>query len=398
MKRKCADFITSHLEYSAQAESPTSYHLWSAMSVLAAAVRRQVWVDMGFFRLYPNLYIVLVGPPAARKGTAMEIAMKLISDVSEVNVSADSITREALIRTIAESETTTATANGGVYVHSSVTIFSKELSVFLGTGNHDLLSLLTDLFDSGDRWEYKTKNKGIDTIHNLWVNLLAASTPSWLVNSVSGGTGQRSMSAISGGFTSRVIFVVEDGVRHHNAHPVLTPQESRLKGYLKSDLELISQTYGEFKMPFTTREFYKSWYETRYDTSIKDPRFEGYAARKHVHLIKIAMLCAISAGRTDKIELTDMQRALKMLDDLEYKMAEAFGAAGRSDMTEDIDLILNTVKIMNEIKSADLKRAVRRDVTFKHFDQIMAELISMKFVGTKIDPTDGSAIYFYKGE
>jgi len=380
MGRRCKDFLETHLQYTAQAESPTSYHLWSGISVLAAAVRRQVWIDMGFFKLYPNMYIVLVGPPAARKGTAMDIAIKIASDISDINVSADSITREALIRAIASSETAVTTPGGGVYVHSSVTIFSKELSVFLGSGNHDLLSLLTDLFDSHDKWEYRTKNKGIDTLHNLWVNILAASTPNWLVNSISGGSGPRSMSAISGGFTSRVVFVVEDGVRHHNPMPSLSPEEKRLRDNLKHDLEHISTTFGEFHLSNDAKKFYSDWYKTRYETSIQDQRFEGYVARKHVHLLKLSTLCAISANRDHVVTLADMDRALAYLNALEDKMPDAFGAAGRSEMSEDIDLIYSTIHIAKDISAVDLKRAIRRDVSPRNYDYVIKYLIDMKYI------------------
>jgi len=165
--RRCKDFISSYMEYTAKSESPESYHRWCAMSIIASAVRRQVWIDMGFFRVYPNMYIVLVGPPGrCRKSVAINTATNLIQGLSDIRVSADAITREALIRAIKLSETQTEIGNK-IYMHSSITIISKELSVFLGTNNSDLLSLLTDLYDNPDMWEYRTKNSGIDTITNV---------------------------------------------------------------------------------------------------------------------------------------------------------------------------------------------------------------------------------------
>ena len=43
---------------SAHSESPKQFHFWSAVSAIAGALRRQVWIDQRQFQWTPNMYIV----------------------------------------------------------------------------------------------------------------------------------------------------------------------------------------------------------------------------------------------------------------------------------------------------------------------------------------------------
>ena len=53
---------------------------------------------MGFETIYPNMYIILIGPSGrCRKGTAMRMGFEILKNVG-VKVVSESITREALIR------------------------------------------------------------------------------------------------------------------------------------------------------------------------------------------------------------------------------------------------------------------------------------------------------------
>ena len=70
-KRRLEDWLTSYLEYTSEQESPQLFHLWVGMNVIASTLERRVWVDRGYYRLYPNLYVCLVGARArVRRTTA----------------------------------------------------------------------------------------------------------------------------------------------------------------------------------------------------------------------------------------------------------------------------------------------------------------------------------------
>lgn len=385
------NWLSTYLEYTKPMESPTNYHIWCGISIVASCLRRRVWVDTGF-RTYPNLYVVLVGGPGrTRKTSAIIAATRLVEKLDDIQLSADSTTRASLIRTLKDAEQSVARDDGRVYTHSSLTIISKELSVFLGTGDHDLLSFLTDLYDAPTCWEYKIKNpsghppRTTDKIYNAWLNLLGASTPAWLVGSMP-------LTAIGGGFTSRVIFIVEDSIRHKNAFPFL---DLKLYKNLTEDLEEISMLYGEIQITTKAKNFYENWYLTKDDNALTDPRFQGYMERKHVHLLKTALILSVcDIDNENKIKEKHISQALAFLNEIENNMTRAFGAAGRSPIAADIDTILTTIRNAGGmIEKNQLITAIAMDVHPKEIDIVADTLQRMGHIEIKFDAISNKVFY-----
>ncbi len=372
------------MAYTFQLESPDSYHKWTALSTVAACLGRKVWIQLGYFPVFPNMYVVLVGPAGrCRKGVAINSGTDLILGMKDVKISADAITREALIRMIKLSEVD-GEIDGKPYRHASVTVVSKELAVFLGTGNHDLISLLTDLYDCPKEWEYRTKGQGVDSINGVWLNLLAASTPDWLIGSIP-------VTAIGGGFTSRVIFVVEENVRKKTAVPILGPKELALREDLKHDLEQIFLMKGEYKFSPQALKRYTDWYDND-NTKIEDSRFWGYAERKHIHMLKLAIIYAVCDSSPGIIEVRHIDLALKSLNEIEPGMVEAFGGAGRSQYAADISEIIQNIKRAGSIPSIQLRKSLLMDVDTASFFETIATLTALEMI--KAEPDEGGEMWY----
>jgi len=384
-------FLTKYLEYTAQTESPTNYHIWCGLSVAASCLRRLVWIDMAYWQIYPNLYVVLIGPPGCRKSVAINIATKLIEDFPDVIVSPDAITREALILELelsARMQEMGPKSNRLVMTHSSITVVSKELATFIGSGNSDFLVLLTDLFDCPDIWEYKTKNKGTNKLLNVWLNLLGASTPSWLMGSIP-------LPYIGGGFTSRIIFVVEHEPRHKKAWPELSDKEKRLKESLKLDLEKLSMIRGEFIPSPEAKLFFEQWYET-IDKEMTDTRFKGYSARKHIQILKIALVLAACDNSEGVIEITHVELAINLLNKLESNMIDAFGTVGRSIIAADIDEVTTILRTVGSMERHQLQKVTKMNIHPKEFDNVINLLCATGEV--RLEARDGKIIYKYMKE
>ena len=350
MSRELSNWLDSYLEYTDNSESPTSYHTWCGLSVIAGALQRKVYLKWWPQTIYPNLYVVLIGPSGrTRKGVALGMAKELLKQIPGVTVAPESssgkqstilVMKRAGLDFIDPMDNKTKR-------HCSVTAFSEELSVFLGQGDIAYLSSLTDWYDSKDDWEYETVGRGKDSIKGVCLNLVGGTAPDWMQSMIP-------PEAVGGGFTSRVIFVVEEEKRKVVPTPVMTEREKLLQKCLINDLERISKMAGEIVMTPATKELYASWYV---DQDIKasngvlavdDPRFAGYNERRSTHLRKILILC--SAARTDTlvIDVEDFHKALMLLEDVEVNMHKTFGGFGRSrtsDSTEDIKKYIEKVKI-----------------------------------------------------
>lgn len=372
--RLCKDWIQSYMEFTQRSEPPKMYHAWTAISVIAACMRRKVKLEWGTIHVYPNLYIVLVGPPGrCRKGTAMGVGESFLKELG-IKLSSSSITREALIHQLKTSSDTHIDANGRMFLHSSLTIFSKELTVFLGYNNLQLMMDLTDWFDCADQWEYRTKNMGTDDISGVWVNLIGATTPALLNTTLP-------PDAIGGGLTSRMIFVYENNKDHTELAPFLTPEEKELGTRLLIDLEQISMMQGSFQCSDSFIETYTTWYNEADNSPppFDDHRFAPYFERKPTHLWKLSMI--MNASRCGDMVLTkeDFENALSILNRTERNMPYTFAGYGKNKEADVLNRVMVIIGSKKEISLAELQRMVYLDADARTLEAVTRTLMEMNY-------------------
>src|SRR5580693_7485003 len=78
-------------------EAPLQYNLWAAISVVGAVLKRNVSIDYRTFTLYPNQYIVLVGPPGVGKGTSIHPAHEFAKEAGIANYLSDRVNAPRII-------------------------------------------------------------------------------------------------------------------------------------------------------------------------------------------------------------------------------------------------------------------------------------------------------------
>jgi len=92
----CA-FLEHYRKYSSGNETPELMHLWVGLSVLAGACEKRLWIDQGYFRLYLNLYVILLAPAGVcAKSTSMDLGAKLLKEAGYTTMEG-SITKEKII-------------------------------------------------------------------------------------------------------------------------------------------------------------------------------------------------------------------------------------------------------------------------------------------------------------
>lgn len=314
------DFVEAFMQYNYMSESPRLFLKWVALSTIAAAVERKVY-QIWDKKIYTNMYVVLVGPAGTRKGSAMWPGIKLVRTCGFKTMS-QTIIKEAFIQAIEEKFS--LLSDSVEESHSSTTIFSEELGVFLGTKNDEFYLLLTDLYDCPDEWEYRTKHQGTNSLRGVWVNLLGAITPkslTMILNNENMGIG----------LTSRMMFVYADRKHQLVALPYKTEANAEMFKILVNDLEAISLLSGEISTSKSFEDAYVPWYESG-KVPFADEAFEGYNERRSLHLRKAAMLFCISEG--NEMVLTDkhFHRALNLLQETEQYMPFALAGAGNNPM------------------------------------------------------------------
>lgn len=379
MPRKLSDWLDSYMKYTENSEPPKLFHTWTAISTIAAALQRKCVMNWGHLRFYPNMYVVLCGPPGkVRKGTAMSFGRHFLSKLG-VKIAAESITREALVREIRDAQDTIINEEtGAMSFHSSLTVYAPELVVFLGYNQQQLMMDLTDWFDCGQgpegTWTYRTKHQGTDDIVGVWVNMIGATTPDLLRSCLS-------MDAIGGGLTSRIIFVFESEKYKSCPVPFLSQAEESLGEDLYYDLEQIHLLKGQFKPSKDFIELWKTWYTESDKTQVfNDQRLAPYCERRPVHVMKLSLI--LNASHTDSmlVTATDLQRSIDIMEATERNMPQTFSGIGKSPHAEVLSKVMNEIGMAGEISLRELQRRFYNDADARVLDLIIQTLLSMGFI------------------
>jgi len=208
------NWIDAYLEFTQHTEAPEAFHKWTAISTIAGALRRKVWIDQGFYQYVPNFYIVFVAEPGVvSKSTTSNIGMDLLRHVPGVNFGPSSGTWQALVKRIADSSEQFPMPDGELFPMSCITLQISELGNMIDPRNREMIDAFVSLYDGQKGiFEKITKTSTSEAIENAWVNMIGCTTPAWVAENCSEYFS-------GGGFASRIIFVYAEKKRNYVAYP-----------------------------------------------------------------------------------------------------------------------------------------------------------------------------------
>jgi len=342
MNRKIKDGIIFALcKYCEETEIPSIFALWTGICTISAALGRRCFIDFGYKNIYPNIYVVLVAQSAGcRKSSAVEQAENLLKTLeSKVNLLSQKTTPEALIEALS---CRTKIENGNVIHCAEGTAIADELTTLIdrNSAKNGLINLLTKLYDCGD-FEYRTRGKGVETIKNPCLTLYGGTTASWIREALT-------VSAITGGFTSRIVFVYLDKRDRDIYWPTISLENKKRKDRIIEDLHKVSQLEGQFEVTDRAKELFGEEYSKFSKTSalLNDPLTSGYAG--------------ISS----------------------------------TDVGDICQFVVDLIKKKRVISKAELLKATRHKITASQLEDIMSGIVGS---GTVIaDVRDGRIIYILK--
>lgn len=331
MPRHSRNFINSYLEYCEGHESTVRVRKWSAISILAAALERKVYLDLGYYTLFPNLYVFIIGRSGLiKKSTTTGIAIDIFRELKGANIMSERLTAAALIDQLHNSGKEFMDGHRKQR-QSAVFAYASELSVFMTEVFGSITELLTTFYDciphdSSKPWINRTIKRGETSIYGPCLNILGASTKAWLRRCIP-------KSEMEGGFSSRVIFVVENKLPPRLiAWPEYDAEKRQKRTELISDLRHIHSLVGKFSVDQDAKELFGRWYENHMRNVLplnQDPRMVGYMSRKGDTIRKLAMVHSAACRDDLAIRTDDLIWASNEIDELEGDWRLAFDGLGQ---------------------------------------------------------------------
>ena len=389
-KRRIKDsWINEYLRYTNATESPEAFHVWTALSVLASALQRRVYIDRGIYQLFPNLYIVLIaGAAKCRKSTSVKIGHKLLAKAAgdTLNLIPDKITPEALILAM---QGNVSMEDMNIRQESSACIFASEMAVLFknATVDNTMITLLTDFWDCPSSWKYQTKTQGDTELHNICINMIAASTPKWFKQCVP-------EDATGGGFISRVLIVYQDQARRKVAFPDEEFREHgpEMESRLVEDLQQIITLEGEVQIPEEARAWYRNWYELELDEIDMHPHTD-YLVRRPDTLLKIATILSVSETDSLVIEKRHMEHALQMINYVRDTMAPAIEQISTMKASDNVAKVVDMFRRFRRLTHADLQRKCWYFAKAAELEDILGTLIDADLIEPSIISAKGKRLY-----
>lgn len=310
------DFIEGFMEYTEGIPSPDIFRLWSAISTVAGALERRVYLETARRLLYPNLFTLLVAPPGVGKSNAIGYVSDLWYSTKKFHVAPDDMTKAALIDALVAASTKKL-HHGNLMEYHSLLAASSEFGVLVPAHDTAFLNVLNHIYDNprNHRENRRSLEEQID-ITNPQLNILAGTQPGYLAALLP-------EEAWSMGFTSRLIMI-------YSATPVridlFSKQEDRtsLRNALINKLKTYAELVGEMPIEDAAKDTLQAWADADCAPVPSHSKLQHYIPRRIIHVLKLSMISAISRTDDLAIKKEDVDRAFGWLFHAEKLMPDVF--------------------------------------------------------------------------
>jgi len=391
-RRLKSGVLEAFYKFTEDTEVPAAFAVWSGMIAIAAAIGRDCFVDYGFYTLYPNMYIVLVGPAgSAKKSTPIKFATRMLKQVKPaVNILSQKMSPEALITALSgldakEGDTMVVPSAVGIVLVSELATLINKSSFKSG-----MIDVLTDLYDAED-FEYRTQKRGKEQVRNPCLSFIGGITPIGIKECIP-------PVSIGGGFTSRIVFVYSKGSGRLVPRPQRSAENKQRMEDICHDLCEISKMRGSFALTSDAERIYDKEYINfrKYSKLLENESLGGYVGRRADMVLKASML--VSASSSDDRLITDksLSVALSILRRTEESMPSILRLVTSSDVGDIFEQIIQYIMRQKSVSKPELIRRFLPKITAIELDAMMRSLELAEIVVAEID--GGKTRYIFIGQ
>lgn len=303
-----------------------------------------MWVDTGQ-KLYPNLYVILVGKAGIGKTRAIDVAADIIRQVKDIHLSPTSMTKAALVDCLDEAKTSHFMPNRDLHLWNSMYVMVDELSAFMSKWEHELVAALTKFYDCNPYSEARRIGNVRKAIDNPQLNVICGATPAGLMDLIP-------PVAWGQGLMSRTILIYSN---HTDLKNMLTNQEIPQPSDLLHDLEVLTSIQGG-RIVFSQEydDLFDKWRVGGKKPAPTNPRLSDYCARRETHLLKLSIIACIDWADPFVLTRKHFDQAMAWLLEAEANMGAIFDAGSTIDSRNMDDLVDWMAKVGKPISKHQL--------------------------------------------
>lgn len=383
-------FVDLVLKYSHSSESPRKYYYWSALAAISAAMKSNVYLDKFLYKLYPNIYVLLVGRSGLRKGPPISLARTLVHELNNTKVFAGRVSIQGVISEL--SKAITKKEGGPPLTEAAGVLFASEFASFI-IQDPAALTILTDLYDGhyNPEWSYMLRNSATEKLNKPCLTLFGASNEIHIKDAIPDN-------AVGGGFIARTFIIYSNKKSSINAL-VDRPPDMFPVSQLVTQLRIIAGTKGEFIWSERGKKLYSDWYDKYQENEAIEDDTTGTMERIHDHILKTAMLISLSRKQDKVLEYDDIEEAILACQDfIPGAKRVALGQIGKSISAPGTAVLLREL-LTNATHKISRAKALQRH--WAHFDaaeldRIAESLFAQKAISIKQErDDDGKLECFY---
>lgn len=360
--------LRDYVEYTSRSEAPLAYHVFSALCAMGSVLNRRVWFDMEYYKVYPTLGVIILGPSGIKKTSAGNIAVNVLQELGFVKVYSEKLTPEALIEAMKGEN-----AVGLIY--------APEMSVFLSKAqyNEGLVQLITRFMDCPDSWSSETISRKTSVIRNIAISSLMCSVLDWFVNSTPADS-------FGGGFIARNLLIVQNVSTR--CEPIPCVGDPSIRKRIGEHLATMHELQGQVIFDRIGFARYDAWYRNEHQYEIKNPDHEllaTYYNRKPDHLKRIAIILHMAQHRDFTLCYECFETAIKLLTWTEQFLPKMLQQMFRSQVGESNDQVLRIIHNEQPIPHSNLVRKMAYKMNAAELKTVLQSLKEARLIQEHID-------------
>lgn len=378
-------WIDEWVESTGGTNSPKIYRKWAALAAISAAIQRKVFVTVQGRKLYPNLYVALVGPPGIGKTLSIEPVRTLLAQLQHISLSPAKLSPEKFIQLVSRSSRMLPLPENPFFTQAAYAIFISEIASFIRKDDRDIIAVLTDLYDSQTTWTYATLSRDEDRIENVCLTMLGGITPKTFAQNFGAAS-------IGAGFTARVNFIYS---AEYKAPEIFSSIARFDYEPFLQDLKKIHNLSGECFFDRASALALQAWVTAGMPPAPTDAKLAEYLPRRWLHLVKLCVIYALAESSNLLIELRHFEAAKETLLEAEAVAGPAFEFMSGNPMMEAIRnahiwaLAIYAQKPV-PIPEMQLKRKLLQDIQPQHLSFALGEMVNSGYFKAL---TEGSRSY-----